>query len=97
MQFVDHDEVERTKQCGDCRPPQDKECLEGFRCDQQNAGRIRQDPSLVARGHVAVPAMHRNVEPFAQAVEAIELVVDERLQRADVQRTNTARGIRDEM
>ncbi len=40
--------------------------------------------------------MHWNVESLAQTIKAIELVVDEGLQRTDVQRTNAARRICDD-
>ena len=44
-----------------------------------------QDLGFPGAGHVAVPAVHRQVQMLAQGIKAAVLVIDQGLQRADVQ------------
>ena len=41
-----------------------------------------------------MPTIHRYVQPLAKTIEAIELIVDERFQWTDVERTNAASRLR---
>ena len=62
--------------------------LQRFRRDLQNAGGVLEQLVLMGLGHVAVPVPHGDLRLRAQVVEAAELVVDERLQRADIDRAH---------
>nr|WP_246337551.1 hypothetical protein [Azospirillum oleiclasticum] len=93
VQLVDHHRVERAEQAGDLQPAADEGGLQRFRRHQQDAGRPLARLPLVRRRHVAVPAEHRHLQRLARRVEAAELVVDQRLQRADVEQAEAARRL----
>ena len=62
--------------------------LKRFRSDLQNARRLLQEFAFVRGGDIAVPMPDGDVRFLAQVVQAIELIVDEGLERSDVERSH---------
>ena len=90
MQFVDDHAVGRREETRRLEAAPREDRFQGFRRDEQDAPRIAGRPRLQAARHVPVPAMHGNLERLAQALEPPELIVDESLQRADVEQLEAA-------
>ena len=83
VQLVDDDVAQVTEHPPDPVAVPDEHRLDRLRGDQQHPRRGPQHQRLAAPRHVAVPAVHRKVEPLAEHGQPVVLVVDERLQRAD--------------
>ena len=90
VQLVDHHGIESAEQPRRLGPAPDQGRLQGFRGDQQDAGRGLARLALVGLGDIAVPAENRNVQRLAQPVEPAELIVDQGLERADIEQPEAA-------
>ena len=84
VQFVDHHGTGGREQGGDFQPAQHEQCLKRFRRDQQDAARGAARPRLDPGGNVAVPGMHRNSGSGTEVFQPFELIVDQRLERPDI-------------
>ena len=62
----------------------DKCCLEGFRRDEDDARGTSPRLGLLAGVDVAVPAVQRQIATFHETLKASGLVIDKRLERADI-------------
>ena len=60
--------------------------LQRFGGDLQNAGWLFEHPRLVGLGHIAVPVPHGDARLGTQVIRPQKLIVDQRLERADVDR-----------
>ena len=85
MKFVDYDVAQPGQQARNDRTPVDEDGLQGLGGHHQHPGRCRHHLPLRSRRHVAMPAVYGHVNPSAEVFEALVLVVDQRLQRRDVQ------------
>ena len=85
MHLVDYDEVRRTQQALRVRRPTSEHRLDRFRRDQCNAIRPCQRLLLFRLGRVAMPFNDRDLHALAQLFQTAKLVVDECLERADVE------------
>ena len=74
-----------------------QEGLERFGGDLQDARGLLQQAVLMGGRHVPVPVPDGNARLVAQVVQAVELVVDEGLERADVECADAGRGILPEL
>jgi hypothetical protein len=90
VQLVDHDEGELAEQRLDPRAVDDEEGFERLGGDDEDPARLLQHPALAGCRHVAVPAVDRNLQFGAEQLQALELIVDQGLERADVERLHTA-------
>ncbi len=100
MELIDNDRVQRRKYAGNFDPAPHAQCLERLRCHQHDAIGVPSGSYLGRRRHITVPAMDRHLDRPAQRVEASELVVDQRFERADIEDVEagsaTARHSREE-
>ena len=85
MKFVDHQIAQPGQQARNDRSPVDEGGFQGFGGDQQHPRRLVHHLPLRRRRHVAMPAVHGHANPLTEVFEAPVLVVDQRLQRRDVQ------------
>ena len=65
VQLVDDDVAKPAEHEPDLGPVHDMQRFQGLRGDQQHAVRMGQDPGLPGTGHVAVPAVHGQVQVLA--------------------------------
>jgi hypothetical protein len=91
VQFVDDDIAQRAERRRQRRAARDEHRFERFGRDQQHACGLLQKALLAARRYIAMPAGDGNLQCFAQIVEPRALIVDQRLQRTDVQHRPAAR------
>ena len=84
MDLVNDHEPQVPEEGGDGPVLVEQHGLQGLGGDLEDAGGALHEPGLVALGHVAVPVPDGDVRLLAQVVEPGELVVDEGLQRTDV-------------
>ena len=91
VDLVDHYEAQVAEKGGHFHVPTDEHRLEGLRRDLQDASRVLDKSALGGARCVPMPACHGDVRIPAQFGEAFALVVDERLQRREVEHSH-ARG-----
>ena len=84
MHLVDDHKAQVAEQFGNGRVLVQKQRFQGFRRDLKNAGGVTHELRLMALGNVPVPVPHRDIRLGAQVVQPGKLVVDQRLQGADV-------------
>ena len=82
----DDDESQVAEQPGDIGVFVKQQRLERFGRDLKNAGGILQKPLFAGLRDVAMPVPHRDIRLPAEVVEPLELIVDQRLQGADINR-----------
>ena len=93
MDLVDHDEPQVAEQRRDLRVLVDHHGFQRFRGDLQDARRLAQEFPFPRLRHIAVPAVHVDAFLLAQLVQTSELVVDQGLQRRDIQHTDALRRL----
>jgi hypothetical protein len=94
VQLVDHDIAQCAEQGRNLRAPQDEQRLERLRRDEQDARRFAQYLGLLVARHVAVPAVDGDIDRTGQRGQPIELIVDQRLEWAQVEDLDAGRGCR---
>lgn len=85
MEFVYDDRLQRGEQEAYLLAPADEERLQRSRRDQHDPARILTRPRLGIGRHVAVPFVKRYIAGLTQWLEPTVLVVDQRLERADIE------------
>lgn len=93
VNLVDDDEPQVAEQPGDIGVFVKQQRLERFGRDLKNAGGILQKPLFAGLRDVAMPVPHRDIRLPAEVVEPLELIVDQRLQGADINRADGFRHI----
>ena len=93
VDFVDNHKTQIAKEPRHRSVFVHEQCLERFGRDLENAARFFKELALVRGGNVAMPVPDGDVRLLAQVVKAQELVVDERLERADVERAHAGRRV----
>ena len=93
MDLVDDDKAQIAEKRRDLHVLVDEQGLQRFRRDLQDARRLLQQPALVGLRDIAVPARHRDALLLAELIQAAELIVDQRLERRDVQHAHRPRRI----
>ena len=88
VDLVDDHEAQVAKEVGDGAVAVQQHGLERLGRDLQDARGVLEQAMLVRLGHVAVPVPHGDVRLGAEVVQAHELVVDEGLERAHVERSH---------
>ena len=84
VDFVDDHKPQIAEELGDGGVLVQQHGLQGFRCDLQDPAGMLHELALVTLSYVAMPVPDRNVGLGAQVVETGKLVVDQRLQGADI-------------
>ena len=90
MQLVDDDERERRKDFGKTMRVIHEERLDRLGCDQEHARGVLEQAALGRCGDVAVPFVDGDLRLAAELFQTRELVVDQRLERADVDGADAA-------
>jgi hypothetical protein len=90
MHFIDDDHSHALEQRPVVDAARDEHRLQGFRRREQNVGWVVQNPLACARADVTVPQRHCATKPLAVLLESGKQVVDERLQRGDVDHAQPA-------
>lgn len=85
MDLVDNDIPKILKQGRYRIRPVHQQPLKRLRGNLKHAGRLPHQLRLLSLGHVAVPVPYRNLPLLQQIADALELVVDQRLKRPDIQ------------
>jgi hypothetical protein len=85
VEFVDHDERGCRQQPRGVGRPAGEHGFDRLGRDQGNALRPGQGPLLIGLRRIPVPFHNGNAHVVAQFVQTLKLVVDQRLQRADVE------------
>ena len=85
VDLVDDHEAQIPEQAGQLAVPADQHGLQGFRRDLQDAGGLLHQLPLVGIGDVPVPVPDGDPGLVQQVVEPQELVVDQSLERGDVE------------
>ena len=94
VQFVDHHASDAGEETRDLAPASHEHRFERLRRDQEHAPGIADRTGLGGSGHVTVPLVNWDLECLAKLVQPPELVVDQRLERTDVDELETrAAGI----
>ena len=93
MDLVDHDEAKIVEQGRDLHVLIDHQRFQRLRRNLQDPGRVLHDLPLSGLRDVAVPAVNRDPLFFAQLVQTPELVVDQRLERRDIEHADALRRI----
>ena len=93
MDLVDHDEAKIVEQGRDLHVLVDHQRFQRLRRDLQDPGRMFHDLPLPGLRDIAVPAVNGDPLFFAQLVQAPELVVDQRLERRDIEHADALRRI----
>ena len=96
MELVDDNKRQRVKDPVEAGGLIDEQGFERFGRDQQHSAGTIEKPTFLFGGDVAVPPMDGNLRIFAQLFESAELIVDQGLERPDVQCANrTERAVTD--
>jgi hypothetical protein len=90
MKLIDHHESEMCIDVLQMAVVIDELALQRFRGNQEHASRRFLEALFIRRANVAVPAVDGNFCISAEVFEPPKLVIDERLQWADVERLNGA-------
>ena len=85
MNLINHDESQIAEQGRNLHMFIDHQRLQRFGCDLQNTRGLLQKPSLPRLCRVSVPSGDSNPGFFTQFIQPPELIVDQCLQRSDVQ------------
>ena len=93
MDLIHHDETQVPEQGRNLHMLVDHERLQRFRRDLQDPGGLSQELSLLRLRHVPVPAPDRNPRLLAQIVQSPELVVDQGLERCDIEHPHALRRL----
>ena len=93
VHLVDDDEAQVAEQAHEVHMLVQQQRLERLGRDLQDAGGVFEQLGLVRLRHVAVPVPDGDVRLGAEVVQPCKLVVDERLQRADVDGAHRARRV----
>ena len=84
MQLIDHKKSGHLKHSRDRCPSIAQQCLERLWSDKQDSVPLLQELGLGRCTNITMPRPNRDIQLFAKLVESTKLVVDEGLQRADV-------------
>ena len=93
MDLIDHNKPEVSEKIRNLPVLSQKQSFQGFRRNLQNAGRMFQKLLFMGRRHVAVPVPDGNAGLLTEIIQTSELVVDQRLQRRDIDTADRSRGI----
>ena len=93
MDLIDHDEAQVAEQGGYLHVLVDHQRFQRLGRDLQDAPGLFQQAALLRLRDVAVPARHGNARLLAQLGEPAELVVDQRLERRDIQHADRPRRV----
>lgn len=85
MNFIDNDEAQIMEQGRNRIRAVHQQALQRFRGNLQHSRRVLHKLGLVRLRHIAMPVPDRNVPFTQQIVQPRELVIDQRLQRRDIQ------------
>ncbi len=85
VELIDDDVTQSSEQGRDLRPAEDEHRLERLGRHEQRAARVVEQALLCGAADVAVPAGDGEVEVLAQPFQPAVLIVDEGLERAEVQ------------
>ena len=93
VHFVEHDETQIVEETPQVLLTSKQHRFQRLGRDLQDAAPLAQKTLFRALRDVAMPALNRNVAAFQQTIKALKLVVDQRLERADVQNANRLRWL----
>ena len=93
MDLIDDDVAQVAKEACHGIMAVQQEGLKGFGRDLQDARGVLEQLCLMGCRDVPVPMPNGDVGLAAQVVQTLELVVDERLERADVERPDRRRRL----
>src|SRR4051812_14588413 len=85
VELVDDDEAQPCEEPREVRSTANEKRFEGLGRDEDHAARRLARRLLPMSAKVAVPANDGNVERLEQRLEAPELIVDEGLERTDIE------------
>ena len=88
MDLIDHNEAEIPEQGWDLHMFVDHQRFQGLRRDLEDPGGLFHELSLAGPGRIPVPAGDRDRRFFAQLFQTAELVVDQGLERRDVEHSH---------
>ena len=84
MDFVYHHKPQISKELWNGCVFVQKHGLQRFRGDLQNTGGFPHQSGFVTLGHISMPMPYRNIRLLTQICESCELVIDQSLQRTDI-------------
>jgi hypothetical protein len=84
VQFIDNDRLDPGEKTRCVRRLPKQQRLNRFRSDEGDTGGSAQQPRLRTLGGIAVPFREWERQALAEQLQSAELVVDQRLERADV-------------
>ena len=88
VDLVDDHEPQISEKLGDGSMLMQQQRLQRFRCDLEDTGGLFQQLRLVTLGHISVPVPYRDIRFGAKVGQPAELIVDQGLQRTDIDGTH---------
>ena len=93
MQFIDDHGTQVAEPCWPIDPHRNQHGLDGFGCRQQDVGGISKRPVLAGLRDVAMPHLYTPTHQPGVVGEPVLQVVQQRLDRADVQHARPGPGL----
>ena len=84
VNLIDDHKAQIPEEGGNLRVLAHQERLQRLRCDLKDPRGMLEKPSLFRGRHIPVPMPDRDLRLLAEIIQAEELVVDQRLQRCDI-------------